>query len=88
MVPAAAPKFVTAIQSYITQVEALKASSPAAATAQQKFVSILKQEIPVVEQVGKAAAANDSSAYNAAADKFTAIQAQLHAANAALTAAL
>ena len=69
------------------QLDALKAPSPEVATLQQKYVAILKQLVPLVEQAGKAGAANDANAYKAASEKIKAINTQVTAVEQQLYAA-
>jgi hypothetical protein len=87
-IAAATAKLVTALQSYIAQVSALKAPSAAAAAAQQKFVSALKQGAAGLEQLRKAASANDQTALTAAEQQIKANGAPVNAARKELVAAL
>jgi hypothetical protein len=85
---AAVPKQVTALRDYIAQLSALKASSPVAATAQQQYSSVLKQQAALAEQLGKAASANDANTYKAVTARLQINQAQAKVAARQLYAAL
>jgi hypothetical protein len=87
-VAAAAPKAATAVQNYIAQISALKAPTAAAAAAQQKFISLLKQEVALADQIGKAASANDPNTVKAVVAKIKANEALLTAAHMELLDAL
>ena len=87
-VAAAASTLATALDSYASQVGALKAPSAAAATAQQKYVSLSKQYAAVMGQVSKAASANDQSALQELSAKQRTVAHQTKAAEAQLAATL
>lgn len=84
----AAPKLVAALQKSLAQVSTLKPQSSAAAAAVQKYISVVKQEIVLVQQMGKAASANNTAAVKATLAKFHVVSTQAVAANAQLYALL
>jgi hypothetical protein len=87
-IAATAPKEVTALHNFIAQLSALTPPSAAATTAQQNYISALKQQAALTEQLGKAASTNDVAAAKAVAAMFGTVQANLRAAGRELAAAL
>lgn len=85
---AATPKQVTEIHNYIAQVSTLKAPSPAAAAAQQKYISLLQQQAALAKRFGKAASARNETAAKALLAQLTALFDQQKAAVARLLAVL
>lgn len=84
----ATPTQVAVVRKFVASLSALRAQSPAAAGAQQRFVASLKHVAAVEEQMGKAASANDAAAYNALLRTYKMAQEQGMAATTQLLAAL
>ncbi len=87
-IAAAVPKLADAARNLASQVGALKAPSAAAASAQQKYVSTLKEYAGLLDQLGKAAAANDVNAAKALETKLAALGKRAKTDTAELEAAL
>jgi hypothetical protein len=87
-VAAATSKYANALESYASQIAALKAPSDGVATAQHKFVSVAKQTAAVFAQLANTLSANDESALNAVEPKGNALVKEYEATLNELLAAL
>jgi hypothetical protein len=87
-VVAATSKYADALESYASQIAALRAPSDAAATARNKFVSVAKQTAVVFAQLGNTLSANDASALKAVEAKGNTLVKEYEATLLELLAAL